>query len=201
MRLETAAGLLVLTLLFSLLAKRGRAGKCLLRVLAFVSGVSAVALGAPIVPAAIETGWWLPLLLPALALPLVVSAFWWIAAPTRAGRAVLERIEGFRHYLSITERERLDRLAAPEDTPELFERYLPYAIALGVEKRWAERFAGILAAAAAQGRQGPGWYSGSSDPWLNPGRFVESVGSSLSSAINSASRAPGSSSGSAGGGK
>ena len=113
---------------------------------------------------------------------------------------MLDRIAGFKQYLSITERERLDRMTAPKDTPEMFERYLPYAIALGVENRWADRFAGVLAAAAAQGQQGFGWYSGSSSPWDNPGRFANSVGSSLSSAISSASTAPGSSSGSGGGG-
>ncbi|WP_425506904.1 DUF2207 family protein [Sphingomonas sediminicola] len=90
--------------------------------------------------------------------------------------------------------------ASPADTPELFERYLPYAIALGVENRWAERFAGVLAAAAAQGQQGFVWYSGTRDPWSDPGRFAESVGSSLASTVSSASTAPGSSSGSGGGG-
>jgi uncharacterized membrane protein len=89
----------------------------------------------------------------------------------------------------------------PEETPELFERYLPYAVALGVENRWADRFAAVLAAAAVQGRQqGFAWYSGSSDPWNNPGSFVSTMGSSLASTVSSASSAPGSSSGSGGGG-
>ena len=118
-----------------------------------------------------NSGWWLPLVFPLLAVPLVISAFWWIAAPTSEGRTVLDHIAGFKQYLSITERERLDRMTPPEDTPELFERYLPYAIALGVENRWAERFAGVLAAAAAQGQQGFAWYSGSSNPWDNPERL------------------------------
>jgi uncharacterized membrane protein len=130
----------------------------------------------------------------------VLSAFWWIAAPTLEGRAVLDHIAGFKQYLSITEAERLDRMTAPKDTPELFERYLPHAIALGVENRWAGRFAGVLAAAAAQGRSGYAWYSGSSSPWTDPTAFTESVGSSLASTISSASAAPGSSSGSGGGG-
>jgi uncharacterized membrane protein len=165
------------------------------------AGAIALATGMPVFIQALNTGWWMPLLLPALAIVLVVPAFWWIAAPTKEGRAVLDRIAGFRQYLSITEQERLDRMHPPEDdTPDLFERYLPYAIALGVENRWAERFAGVLAAAAAQGSHGFAWYSGSSDPWNNPGRFADSVGSSLSSTISSASTAPGSSSGSGGGG-
>jgi uncharacterized membrane protein len=91
-------------------------------------------------------------------------------------------------------------MTSPKDTPELFERYLPYAIALGIENRWAERFASVLAAAAAQGQSGLAWYSGPNRPWDNPTGFAESVGSSLSSTISSASTAPGSSSGSGGGG-
>lgn len=184
----------------ALLQSSSAVGKCLLTLAGFVAAAGGLAAGMPILGDALNSGWLLPLLLPALALPLAVSAFFWIAAPTVEGRAVLDRIAGFKQYLSITERERLDRMTAPADTPEIFERYLPYAIALGVENRWADRFAGVLAAAAAHGQQGLGWYSGSSRPWDNPGRFASTVGSSLSSAISSASTAPGSSSGSGGGG-
>ena len=175
-------------------------GKCLLSLISLIALALVLALGMPIIGAALGSGWWLPLLLPLLALPLVISAFWWIAAPTAEGRAVLDRIAGFKQYLSITERERLDRMTAPEDTPGIFERYLPYAIALDVENRWAKRFAGVLAAAAAQGQQGFAWYSGSDSPWGDPGRFANSVGSSLTDMISSASTAPGSGSGSGGGG-
>ena len=143
----------------------------------------------------------LPMLLPLLALPFVLSAFWWMKAPTREGRGMMDRIAGFRRYLSITEEERLETLHPPEKTPELFERYLPYAIALGVENEWAERFAAVLAAAAVAGHaQTMSWYSGDSDPWNDTSGFVDRVGSSLASSVSSASTAPGSSSGSGGGG-
>lgn len=175
-------------------------GKCLASLIGLAFAALAIATGAPIIFQAIETRWWLPFVPVAFALPVVLSAFAWIDAPTKEGRKVLDRIAGFKQYLSITERERLDRMHPPEDTPELFERYLPYAIALGVENRWAERFAGVLAAAAASGRQGFAWYSGSNRPWDNPTGFANSVGSSLASSISSASAAPGSSSGSGGGG-
>jgi uncharacterized membrane protein YgcG len=175
-------------------------GKCLLSLIAFSAFVVASAVGFPVFAEAVNSGAGLPLLIPALAFPLVITCFWWISAPTKEGRTVLDHIAGFKQYLSITERERLDRMTAPKDTPEIFEKYLPYAIALGVENHWADRFQGVLAAAAAQGQQGFLWYSGHSDPWNNPGRFAESVGSSLSSTISSASSAPGSSSGSGGGG-
>ena len=150
---------------------------------------------------AMESGRILPMLIPLLALPFVISAFWWMAAPTREGRAVMDRIAGFKRYLSITEEERLETMHPPEKTPELFERYLPYAIALDVENEWAGRFATVLAAAAAAGQTHTMlWYSGHSDPWNDPGSFADSVGSSLASTVSSAATAPGSSSGSGGGG-
>ena len=196
-----AVGAILTTVLFLLLLNRFEtAGKCLLVAGAFLFGAGALALGAPLFAEALSTGWWFPLLLPALAFPLVFSGLWWMSAPTSDGRKVLDRIAGFKQYLSITERERLDRMTPPEDTPEIFERYLPYAIALGVENRWAQRFAGVLAAAAAQGQQGFAWYSGNNSPWNDAGGFAKSVGSSLASTVSSASTAPGSSSGSGGGG-
>ena len=147
---------------------------------------------------------WAWILAPLILLPLVISAFVWMAAPTREGRAVLDRIAGFRHYLSVAEEDRLEALHPPEKTPELFERYLPYAIALGVENQWADRFAGVLAAASTDPSQQHGssfgWYSGSSNAWSNPSRFAGAVGASLASSVASASTAPGSSSGSGGSG-
>ena len=144
----------------------------------------------------------LPILSPLLAFPLVLSAFWWMAAPTREGRNVMDQIAGFERYLSVTEENRLEVLHPPEKTPELFERFLPYAIALGVENRWADRFAGVLAAAAqVPGQnQGMAWYVGSQNVWSNPGRFATTVGSALATSVASAATAPGSSSGSGGGG-
>jgi predicted membrane protein DUF2207 len=150
-----------------------------------------------------ETAAILTMLAPLLALPLVISAFWWMAAPTAEGRTVMDRIAGFERYLSITEEARLETLHPPEKTPELFERYLPHAIALGVENRWAGKFASVLAAASADpSRQGSqyGWYSGSRNVWSNPGMFATAVGASLVSSTAAASTAPGSSSGSGGGG-
>lgn len=196
----TLGALLVAAMLSAARKDSSTAGKCLISALSFFAVLAAFAAGMPIFGEALATGWWLPLVIPALALPIVISCFWWIAAPTKAGRAVLDQIAGFKQYLSITERERLDRMTPPQDTPALFEKYLPYAIALGVENRWAERFAGVLAAAAAQGQSGFAWYSGSSDPWTNPGGFADEVGSNLSDTISSASTAPGGSSGSGGGG-
>ncbi|MEO8176009.1 MAG: DUF2207 domain-containing protein [Sphingomicrobium sp.] len=196
-----ALGAIVTTaLLLMLVQTMPTAGKCLMGIGILGFGALALVTGAPVIGAALATGWLLPLAIPLIGLPLVVSAFFWIAAPTREGRTVLDHIAGFRQYLSIAEGERLDRMTPPKDTPELFERYLPFAIALGVENHWADRFQSVLAAAAAQGQQGFAWYAGSSSPWSDASGFADSVGSSLASTVSSASTAPGSSSGLGGGG-
>jgi hypothetical protein len=171
------------------------------KILAVLLGVLGVIAGVVTIGNAFESGRVLPIVIPLLGLPVVLTAFWWMAAPTREGRAVLDRIAGFRHYLSVAEEERLETLHPPDKTPELFERYLPYAIALKVENDWASRFTSVLAAAAASGQtQHMSWYSGNSDPWNDPGHFAGQVGSALASTVSSASTAPGSSSGSGGGG-
>ncbi|HQI80957.1 MAG TPA: DUF2207 domain-containing protein, partial [Deltaproteobacteria bacterium] len=55
-------------------------------------------------------------------------------APTIRGRRVMDAIEGLRLYLSVAEKDRLNLLNPPEKTPEVFERFLPYALALDVEQ-------------------------------------------------------------------
>jgi uncharacterized membrane protein YgcG len=199
-QIGVVVGSLLIAALLWLAFHESAAGKCLLSLVGMAALGIAFAVGMPVLSAALNSGWWLPLVLPLLAAPLVLSAFWWIAAPTKEGRAVLDHIAGFKQYLTITEGERLDRMTPPKDTPELFEKYLPFAIALAVENHWAKRFEGVLAAASAQGQQAFAWYSGSSSPWSNPTGFVDSVGSSLSSAVGSASSAPGSSGGGSSGG-
>ena len=88
----------------------------------------------------------------------------------------------------------------PDQTPEVFEKYLPYALALGVENAWSERFSGVLALASRGDSYRPRWYSGRSWHRLGPGGLASRLGGSFSSAVMSSSRAPGSASGSGGGG-
>jgi hypothetical protein len=128
-----------------------------------------------------------------------------LKAPTRAGRQLLDRIEGFKIFLAAVDAPRLNAMGAPGRTPELFERFLPYALALGVENAWAEQFSQVLATAAvgAPSHQGasysPSWYSGSFVA-SSPGAFASSFSSTFGSALSSSSSPPGSSSGSSGGG-
>ncbi len=125
----------------------------------------------------------------------------WLKAPTLAGRRLLDHIEGFKLYLSVAEKDELNFKHPPEKTPELFEKYLPYAIALDVEQQWGERFTDVLAKAMTDGdHYQPRWYNGHNWNHHNIATFTNSVGSSMSSAVSSSSTAPGSSSGSGGGG-
>jgi len=146
----------------------------------------------------------LNLMIPALAAALLGSlafaGFRWLKAPSREGQRIRDQIAGFREYLGVAEEDRLNALHPPKKTPELFEKFLPYAIALDVENEWGKKFAGVLAAAAAAGAAGYAWYHGQRDWSRDPAGFSNHLGSAVSSAISSASTAPGSSSGSSGSG-
>lgn len=67
-----------------------------------------------------------------------------LKAPTKQGRKVLDEIDGFRMYLETAEGDRLKELYPPEKTPQLFEQYLPYAVALDVEEAWGRHFTDVL---------------------------------------------------------
>ncbi|TDQ63903.1 putative membrane protein DUF2207 [Maritalea mobilis] len=85
-------------------------------------------------------------------------------APTIQGRKVMDQIEGFKMYLETAEKERLNLNDEPELDKRRFEAILPYAIALGVEKPWAEHFQNEMQRVAAKtGEKADvhlGWYSG-----------------------------------------
>ncbi|HDQ44853.1 MAG TPA: DUF2207 domain-containing protein, partial [bacterium] len=108
-----------------------------------------------------------------------------IKAPTILGRRVMDQIEGFRMYLETAEGERLNILNFHQKTPELFERYLPYAMALGVENAWSLKFTGVLARAAEERNYSPAWYSGRDWRTLGAIGLASRMGSSFSSAISS----------------
>ena len=126
-----------------------------------------------------------------------------IKAPTKLGAQTAAELEGFKMYLETAEEHRLNLLTPPEKTPELFEKLLPYAIALGVENKWGEKFTDVLKKSNYQ----PDWYDNNKQPFTSSGltsTFARSFTSSVSSArINpaSSSSSGGSwSSGSSGGG-
>ena len=95
----------------------------------------------------------------AIASALVFSAI--IPERTQEGKKLLARVEGFETFLK-TERGRVETLypfrgqKIPEPTVDLFERFLPYAVALGAAETWSESFEDLL----AESHYSPTWYSG-----------------------------------------
>lgn len=120
-----------------------------------------------------------------------------LKAPTRAGRQLLDRVDGFKMFLTAVDGHRLSTMVAPDKTPELFERFLAYALALGVEQAWAEQFSQVLATAGAPNdttAYRPSWYTGAFIA-SSPAAFASSFSSGFSSAVSASASAPGSSSG------
>ncbi len=138
----------------------------------------------------------------AVALGLLNLLFYHLMkAPTPIGRQTLDQIEGFRVYMTTAEEKRLEILHPPEKTPALFEKYLPYALALDCENQWNAKFASVLAAAAATGAAvGAGWYYGNNMGSIGGSDFTDRLGSNLTNSVSSSSTPPGTSGGSSGGG-
>ena len=142
-----------------------------------------------------------PLMIAVVALMFVtVGAFAFIMKrPTVHGRRLLDELMGFRDYLEVAEKDELNLRNPPEKTPALFERYLPYALALGVDQPWAERFAAVLA--SVRGPDGeayrPGWYHGT---WRSSSALASDLSGGFNTALSQSVSPPGSSSGSGGGG-
>lgn len=134
----------------------------------------------------------------------VVATICWIAmsARTAQGVAAKEHIQGLKLYLNTAEKDRLNKLQAPnaayvatpepKKTVELFEKLLPYAIVLGVEKGWATQFESLYTTP-------PDWYSGN---WstFHAGYLVSSINAGVGYAVNSSFSPPASSSSSGSGG-
>ena len=70
---------------------------------------------------------------------MAMSSF--IPRRTDYGREILEHIIGFRNFVEVAEKDRLEALL--EEDPEYFYNTLPYAHVLGVTKKWANKFEGI----------------------------------------------------------
>ena len=121
--------------------------------------------------------------------------------PTLRGRKLLDEIMGFEDYLDIAEKHEMELRNPPDKTPELFETYLPFALALGVDQSWSEKFSRVLK--DAQLGDGspyqPTWYNGSWDRF-NISTATTGITHSLNSAVAHSVSPPGSSSGGGGGG-
>src|SRR5262249_47014260 len=97
----------------------------------------------------------------------VILAFSWIMpARTVEGARALEGVLGFEEFLARVESDRFERVVK---TPEMFEKFLPFAMALGVEHKRAPAFEGIC-------NKPPDWYQGSSFGTFGPRVFVDRLG-------------------------
>jgi len=100
------------------------------------------------------------------ALPVIVFGRV-MPAKTRTGASAYMDVLGFREFLTRAEKDKLERMG----DKNLFSKFLPYAIALGVENKWAKAFEGIY-------QDQPNWY-------VSPGGFRTFSPQSFSSSINS----------------
>ena len=122
-----------------------------------------------------------------------------IKQPTPEKLETLSLIEGFKMYLGTAEEKTLQFHNSPKMTPEVFEKMLPFAMVLGVDKIWGEKFQNMLKnSSLGQENYQSNWFVGASLMNMN---FASSLNSSLSQSIASSSTQPSSSgSGSSGGG-
>ncbi len=109
-------------------------------------------------------------------------------ARTVVGARAREAALGFKEFLERVESERYKKMIT---SPEMFERFLPFAMAFGVEDKWAKAFEDIY-------REPPTWYVGGTGPF-NASSFSHSIHTMSNAAASSMSSSP-SSSGSGGGG-
>lgn len=85
-----------------------------------------------------------PLLAVTLFLTVLNVLLWqWMKAPTREGGRLLTEIEGFRLFLKSVERLPMQRPEPPGEHVGLYEKYLPYAVALEVEQAWGDQFVAL----------------------------------------------------------
>ncbi|MGH7538907.1 MAG: DUF2207 domain-containing protein [Gemmatimonadales bacterium] len=133
-----------------------------------------------------------PFIVAAVLVALIVIGFGSVMpARTDAGARALEQVLGFEEFLRRVEAEHLKRVIIGH--PELFDRYLPFAMAFGVEKKWAKAFEGIYT-------EPPRWYVGSSATQFSVSRFSSSLAGLSSKAGSTMASSPRSSSGSGFGG-
>ena len=131
---------------------------------------------------------------------IVMAVFAWLMpARTAHGARTHAWLRGFEEFLRRVEKDRLERMV---DSPGTFEKFLPYAMAFGVEKNWASAFEGMAT-------EPPDWYrSRHGGPFrtsvfaADMGRMSRSAGTAMTSAprSSSSSGSSGFSGGSSGGG-
>jgi uncharacterized membrane protein YgcG len=133
----------------------------------------------------------LPFVIAGIFTAAIICIFgWFMPARTVAGARTLEGVLGFEDFLAHVESDRFNRTIK---TPEMFEKFLPFAMALGVEKNWSKAFQNIYT-------QPPSWYQGGYGSGFYPYMFVNNLNTMSTQASSIMSSAPRSSGGSGFGG-
>lgn len=117
----------------------------------------------------------------------VICAFGWLMpARTASGTRALEGVLGFEDFLAHVESDRFNRMVK---TPQMFEKFLPFAMALGVDKNWSKAFQNIC-------KEPPQWYRGTYGPQFYPMVFADDLNRMSARASSVMASAPRSSGGS-----
>ena len=105
--------------------------------------------------------------------------------PLPLGRELMDGIAGLRLYLTVAEKDRMNMAGAPEMSPKHYEKLLPYAVALGVEKQWSTHFQKWLDAAGANANYDykPQWYTGREFDSRQFGNRMSTVSSTISTSV------------------
>ncbi len=102
-------------------------------------------------------------------------------------------IEGLKMYISLAEEKQMQYFNPPKVTPDVFERLLPYAIALKTEKVWGDKFEKtLLQSMQSVDSYAPIWYYGTA---MRPRSFSNNLRQSLTSNIQQSATSPKSSGG------
>jgi len=107
-----------------------------------------------------------PWVLAAVTSGVIIAVFaMFMSGRTVAGSRAYAKVLGFEEFLGRVQKDQIERL---ENAPELFEKYLPYAMALHVEKKWVQAFSRIA-------MQPPQWYQGVDGAAFQPSIFVDDL--------------------------
>ena len=130
---------------------------------------------------------WLMFVCIGIAVGVVIFFSRIMPAKSIKGARTVVAVRGFQEFMNRVDRDRLRTMP-----PDTFEKFLPYAMALGVEERWAKAFEGL-------GLQPPTWYVGPGYPGVwNPIMFTNNMSAMTQAANVAFTSAPRASSGGSG---
>lgn len=169
-----------------------RQGNNLVRILPLVGILLVMSVIAAILLKTDDTGYGIGVFVVGIVLmvALLITYGFLIPQPSPEKVKLRAQIKAFREYLGLSEEKRKRLLNAPQMSAEYYEALLPYAIALGINKKWSSYFDELISAQRHQ----PAWMIGTMA--FSPNHFQQH----FQSTVSSTSTPPSSSSASGGGG-